>query len=154
MTSAAAPPATRPNPTVRLRQYRHYHRDLRPYALALPRETVGPRKLPLMRRLAARTRPHPAAVVTDLGDGARVRVFGDTGRRVPGPALLWIHGGGYVFGTAAGRLTAACAPTWCWMPWRWRCGLESTPGIPSVPGRCITRMPAAWKSGRQRWTFR
>ncbi|MEU6827594.1 alpha/beta hydrolase [Nocardia beijingensis] len=101
MTSAATPPATRPNPTVRFRQYRHYHPDLRPYALALPRETVSGRMLPLMRRLAARTRPHPAAAVTDLGDGARVRVFGDTGSRVPGPALLWIHGGGYVFGTAA-----------------------------------------------------
>ncbi|WP_169811254.1 hypothetical protein [Nocardia anaemiae] len=87
MTSAATPPATRTNPVVRFRQYRRYHRDLRPYALALPRETVSPRTLPLMRRLAARTRPHPAAVVTDLGDGARVRVFGDTGSRVPGPAL-------------------------------------------------------------------
>ncbi|WP_040828725.1 alpha/beta hydrolase [Nocardia jiangxiensis] len=30
-----------------------------------------------------------------------MRVYGDTTRRVPGPALLWIHGGGYVFGTAA-----------------------------------------------------
>lgn len=57
--------------------------------------------LPLMRRLAARTRPHPAAAVTDLGDAVRVRVFGDTGRLVPGPALLWIHGGDFVFGTAA-----------------------------------------------------
>ncbi|WP_325052063.1 alpha/beta hydrolase [Nocardia stercoris] len=85
----------------RFRQYRRYHRDLRPYALVLPRETVSPRTLPVMRRLAARTRPHPAALVTDLGGGVRVRVFGDTGSRAPGPALLWIHGGGFVFGTAA-----------------------------------------------------
>jgi acetyl esterase/lipase len=36
-----------------------------------------------------------------LPAGARVRVFGPESIDGPGPALLWIHGGGYVIGTAA-----------------------------------------------------
>src|SRR5690606_5629447 len=84
----------------RLDQYRLYHPDLRPHALVLPRETVSAPTLPLMRRLVARRRPHPAATVVDLGDGAGVRVFGDPDDPAPGPVLLWIHGGGYVFGSA------------------------------------------------------
>ncbi|SUA45362.1 Lipase 2 [Nocardia africana] len=88
-------------PIARLRDHRHFHPDLRPYALVLPRESIGPRTLPIMRRIAARIRPHPAARVIDLDRGVRVRVFGTTDDQAPGPALLWIHGGGYVFGTAA-----------------------------------------------------
>ncbi|WP_036511068.1 MULTISPECIES: hypothetical protein [Nocardia] len=90
MISAATPPAPRTNPVDR---FRHAGATTATFARTrwhYPRETVSPRTLPLMRRLAARTRPHRAAVVTDLGGGARVRVFGDTGSRAPGPALLWI----------------------------------------------------------------
>ena len=64
---------------------------------------VGPRTLPLMRALM------PAAVraarlrdveVLTLGSGAGVRLYRPTGVTEPGPALLWIHGGGYVIGSA------------------------------------------------------
>lgn len=105
MTAAPNPRTLRsdlvPGPITRLRDHRHYHPDLRPYALVLPRETIGPRTLPIMRRIAAHVRPHPAATVVDLDHGVRVRVFGTADHQAPGPALLWIHGGGYVFGTAA-----------------------------------------------------
>ncbi len=84
-------------------QYREYHPDLRPYAIVLPRETVaGPRTLSVVRHLTARVPGHPAATVIDLGDGLSVRVFGPPAT-VPrtGAAVMWIHGGGYIFGTAA-----------------------------------------------------
>ncbi len=43
----------------------------------------------------------PAGVeALTLGTGARVRLYRPTGRTAPTPALLWIHGGGYVFGSA------------------------------------------------------
>jgi acetyl esterase/lipase len=38
--------------------------------------------------------------VITLGSGARVRLFRPAGVTGPTPALLWIHGGGYVIGTA------------------------------------------------------
>src|SRR5690606_10842196 len=102
VTTTPKPAAPRHSsmPTSRLDQYRPYPPDLRPHPLVLPRETVSAPTLPLMRRLVARRRPHPAATVVDLGDGAGVRVFGDPDDPAPGPVLLWIHGGGYVFGSA------------------------------------------------------
>jgi len=39
--------------------------------------------------------------VVALDDGAGVRLFRPAGMSTPSPALLWIHGGGYVFGRAA-----------------------------------------------------
>jgi acetyl esterase/lipase len=89
MTPAGAPP---------------FHPDLRRIARVLPRGVGGPRLLPMMRRLEAvtawRDRRSDATVAT-VGR-ATVRLHRPPGpRRAPGPALLWIHGGGLVMGTAA-----------------------------------------------------
>jgi acetyl esterase/lipase len=82
------------------------HPDLRRVARIAPRRTVGPRVLPLLRvlsKLRFRGTSNDAEVIT-LGSGAGVRLFRPVheagGVAEPGPALLWIHGGGYVMGTA------------------------------------------------------
>ncbi len=80
------------------------HPDLRRIARFLPRQPVSPRTLRLMRFLtASRAKPGSAVEVLTLGSGAVVRLFRPTDAAAsgePGPALLWIHGGGYVFSTA------------------------------------------------------
>ncbi len=67
---------------------------------------IGPRSLPIIRALSGltgrRRKPvtsHGVEVIT-LGSGAGVRLFRPAGVVEPTPALLWIHGGGYVLGTA------------------------------------------------------
>jgi acetyl esterase/lipase len=78
------------------------HPDLRLLARIAPRRLVGPRTLPLMRALmplTTRRTPRDVEVLT-LGSGVRVRLYRPTGDVEPGPALLWIHGGGYVIGSA------------------------------------------------------
>jgi acetyl esterase/lipase len=78
-----------------------FHPDLRA-ARFLPRTTVGPRSLPLMRamtRLSAAAGRSKAEVVP-VSEGVSVRVFRPTAVTGPGPALLWIHGGGLVMGYA------------------------------------------------------
>ncbi|WP_156690299.1 alpha/beta hydrolase [Mycobacterium sp. Marseille-P9652] len=83
------------------------HPDLRRAALIAPRALVGPRTLPIMRALTGLSgrlrRPDASADVEEiaLGPGAAVRLFRPAGAAKPTPALLWIHGGGYVIGTAA-----------------------------------------------------
>ncbi len=49
--------------------------------------------------LRGRRTPSDVEVIT-LGSGAGVRLFRPVGVTEPTPALLWIHGGGYVIGTA------------------------------------------------------
>lgn len=69
----------------------------------LPRTTVGPRSLRLVRwatTLAGGGRNSRAEVVQIDAD-VSVRVFRPATTRHPTPALLWIHGGGMVLGTAA-----------------------------------------------------
>jgi acetyl esterase/lipase len=82
------------------------HPDLRRVARITPRTLVSPRTLPLMRalnpligRLRGAGAPDGVEVIT-LGSGAGVRLFRPVGVTEPAPALLWIHGGGYVIGTA------------------------------------------------------
>jgi acetyl esterase/lipase len=84
------------------------HPDLRLAARLLPRTIVtGATIRPLQalsRRLAGR---RPAGVdVHDLGDGVAVRVHrpadDDVTTASSGGAMLWMHGGGYVIGSAAG----------------------------------------------------
>jgi len=64
---------------------------------------IGPRILPIMRALSALTgrlsKPGDVEVIT-LDSGASFRLFRPVGVTEPTPALLWIHGGGYVIGTA------------------------------------------------------
>jgi acetyl esterase/lipase len=79
------------------------HRDLRRIVRIAPRQLVGPRTLPLVRTLSALIRgrgPSDDVEVLTLESGAGVRLFRPVGVDGPGPALLWIHGGGYVMGTA------------------------------------------------------
>ncbi|VBA45177.1 Carboxylesterase NlhH [Mycobacterium attenuatum] len=79
------------------------HPDLRRTAHLAPRRLVGPRTLPIMRALIGLTgRAVPGDVeVIALGPGAGVRLYRGVGVREQTPALLWIHGGGYVLGKAA-----------------------------------------------------
>jgi acetyl esterase/lipase len=82
------------------------HPDLHRIVRILPRHIVGPRTLPIVRalgrlqgRLPKPSTPGDVEVVT-LGSGVGVRLFRPTGVTEPAPALLWIHGGGYVLGAA------------------------------------------------------
>ncbi len=81
------------------------HPDLRRIARIAPRHLIGPRTLPVMRSLSALTgrRGKPGASdveVITLASGAGVRLFRPVGVAEPTPGLVWIHGGGYVIGTA------------------------------------------------------
>src|ERR1700761_9335902 len=76
--------------------------DLRRAARLVPRRLVGSRSLPLIRMatgLMSRRAADDVESIT-LDSGAGVRLFRPAGVTEPGPALLWIHGGGYVLGTA------------------------------------------------------
>jgi acetyl esterase/lipase len=81
------------------------HPDLRRIARLAPRHLIGPRSLPIMRALGGLSErrrtsgPSDVEVIT-LGSGAGVRLFRPAGTSEPTPALLWIHGGGYVIGNA------------------------------------------------------
>ena len=64
---------------------------------------ITPYTLPLLRgvgRLMDRRRP-PGVEVLTTASGARVRLHRPPGKAEPGPGLLWIHGGGYLIGSAA-----------------------------------------------------
>ena len=77
------------------------HPDLRRIARFTPRQLVGPRSLPLIRALSGLQRDKASDVeVITLASGPGVRLFRPAGRTEPGAALLWIHGGGYVIGSA------------------------------------------------------
>jgi acetyl esterase/lipase len=79
--------------------------------------TIDARTLPLMRRgtpaavelgdVALDVRALPAA---DGLDGVEVRIYDPAGRADGSPAVLYIHGGGYVVGAAVGD-DAVCADT-------------------------------------------
>lgn len=79
------------------------HPDLRRIARFAPSRVVGPRTLPLIRRLLALSLRRAATEyveVLTLASGVEVRLYRPIGGVEPAPALLWIHGGGYVIGTA------------------------------------------------------
>lgn len=80
------------------------HPELRGVARWLPRGVVPTRWLPLMR-LRAPSLPLPRGVSTTVRSlpgrgGATVRVIEAGGASGLRPAVLWIHGGGYVLGHA------------------------------------------------------
>lgn len=79
-----------------------FHPDLRRIARIAPRSLVGPRTLRLMRaltQLQGRGTADDVEVLL-LSSGAGVRLHRPAGFPEPAPALLWIHGGGYILGTA------------------------------------------------------
>lgn len=56
----------------------------------------------MIRRLTGLQRPNNEGVeVLTLESGIGVRLYRPAGAATTTPALLWIHGGGYVIGTAA-----------------------------------------------------
>ena len=80
-----------------------FHPDLRRVARYTPKQIVTPVTVPFMRaaeRLLWRRTPDDVEVLT-LSSGVGVRLFRPTGVSGRAPALLWIHGGGYVIGRAA-----------------------------------------------------
>jgi acetyl esterase/lipase len=80
-----------------------FHPDLRRIARFIPKQVVTPVTLPIMRmgtRLMGRHIPDDVEVLT-LTSGVGVRLYRPTHATGAGPALLWIHGGGYVIGSAA-----------------------------------------------------
>lgn len=80
-----------------------FHPDLERIARFIPRQLVTRRSLPLLQRLTAlqnRQTPKDVEVLT-LSSGVGVRLFRPKGVTEPTPALLWIHGGGYVLGSPA-----------------------------------------------------
>lgn len=79
-----------------------FHPDLRRVARFVPRSLIGPRTLRPLRALTGlqgRRAPKNVDVLT-LPSGVEVRLFRHPDA-APAPALLWMHGGGYVLGTAA-----------------------------------------------------
>ncbi|HEY0225004.1 MAG TPA: alpha/beta hydrolase, partial [Mycobacterium sp.] len=78
------------------------HPDLRRIARFAPRQMITPRTLRLVRALSGLRQADAdgdVEVIT-LGSGTGVRLFRPVGVAEPAAALLWIHGGGYVIGTA------------------------------------------------------
>lgn len=81
-----------------------FHPDLRKVARLAPRGLVGPRTLKLIRAISPGA-PHGGTSKRGvealiLSSGVGIRLHRPEGATQPGPALLWIHGGGYVIGTA------------------------------------------------------
>ena len=78
------------------------HPELRDAARFMPRRIVYGWTLPVLRRLSALQRPPGDGVeVLTLPSGVGIRLHRPRGGTARGPALLWIHGGGYVLGTPA-----------------------------------------------------
>jgi acetyl esterase/lipase len=80
-----------------------FHPDLRRAARYIPKQLVTPVTVPFIRaaeRLMWRKTPSDVEELT-LPSGAGIRLFRPVGVTGRGPALLWIHGGGYVIGRAA-----------------------------------------------------
>ena len=80
----------------------HYHPDLRAIARVLPRSPFNKVTLPALRALARRAPSTTEGVeIVAITRSASVRLYQPEGPCSHGGALLWIHGGGYVLGTAA-----------------------------------------------------
>lgn len=75
--------------------------ELRRVARFLPRQLVYRWSVPLLRKISLREGPDDGVEVLTLPSGAGLRLYRPAGATGSTPALLWIHGGGYVIGTAA-----------------------------------------------------
>jgi acetyl esterase/lipase len=79
-----------------------FHPDLRKVARWIPRSAVGPRSLGINRTLTRLLSRKPASGVTVRSVGSiSVRLYGRQSSEDALPALLWIHGGGFILGSAA-----------------------------------------------------
>ena len=83
-----------------------FHPELKRVARLLPKQLITPLTVPFVRaagRLLWRRSPAgpDAPEVLTLASGVGVRLYRSAGAPDRGPALLWIHGGGYVIGEAA-----------------------------------------------------
>jgi acetyl esterase/lipase len=81
----------------------HFHPDLRAAARLVPSSPIRPSTLPLFRLGSRMQKKLPARGVDVLttSDGVEIRLHRPPAQGAPGPAMLWIHGGGYLIGTAA-----------------------------------------------------
>lgn len=79
-----------------------FHADLRVAAMFLPRGVGAPWIVRMMRRMPIPAGKLPAGLtLTERRFGAAgIRVIGAPVDGTPRPAMLWIHGGGYVIGAA------------------------------------------------------
>ena len=74
--------------------------ELRRIARYLPRQVVYPWSLPLLKRIASPRKGTADGVeALTLPSGAGVRLHRPPNAPATTPALLWIHGGGYLFGS-------------------------------------------------------
>ena len=83
-----------------------FHPDLSFVARFLPRFSIGPRLLWLARRTMRdpappRSTPEVRASLRQIPGAGTARVFVPTGVTGPMPALLWVHGGGFIMGSPA-----------------------------------------------------
>ena len=100
MARGTAPRSARKVSRVSLAEF---HPELRSRARVIPKSPVRPLTLPFLRiasRLQAR-RPARGVEQLTISETVGVRLYRPENAPAPGPALLWIHGGGYVMGTAA-----------------------------------------------------
>jgi acetyl esterase/lipase len=78
------------------------HPELRRVARFVPRRAVYRWSVPLLRKLPSpRGRDDSGVEALTLACGVGVRLHRPARAAGPAPALLWIHGGGYVIGNAA-----------------------------------------------------
>lgn len=78
------------------------HPELRSVARFVPRKLIYAWTLPVLRRLTVLQRTNDKNVeVLTLESGIGVRLYRPAQTAAATPALLWIHGGGYVLGSAA-----------------------------------------------------
>jgi acetyl esterase/lipase len=83
-----------------------FHPDLALFARFLPRFSFGPQLLKLIRRLARddaapRCTPGVHASLREIPGARTARVFVPDGATQPMPAMLWVHGGGFIIGSPA-----------------------------------------------------
>lgn len=75
------------------------HPDLRRTALLVPRRTVYPWSVPLLQLIPVRRPAREGEVeILTLPSGTGVRLYRPAGLTGDTPALLWMHGGGYMLG--------------------------------------------------------
>lgn len=78
------------------------HSDLQRTARFLPRRAIGPRSLPVLRSLTGFLAKLQRKNVERVTVGPfEISLYRPVGATQPQPAVLWMHGGGYMFGSAA-----------------------------------------------------